>query len=90
LLVCDPTQSYSPRGGGGIGVYMPEKRRYVLEQTGYCLLQIVPGVECRDDWSATFEHLFGAIHPAALAMARVRVARGPVWTPVTRLLRGTA
>jgi alpha-1,6-mannosyltransferase len=47
LTVCDLTQSYAPHGGGGIGVYMQEKRRYVLEQTGHRLLQIVPGPEDR-------------------------------------------
>lgn len=45
LLVCDLTQSYSPHGGGGVGVYLAEKRRYVLEQTQHRLLQIVPGPE---------------------------------------------
>lgn len=45
LLLCDLTQSYSPHGGGGVGVYMAEKRRYVLENTGHRLLQIVPGPE---------------------------------------------
>jgi alpha-1,6-mannosyltransferase len=45
LLICDLTQSYSPHGGGGIGVYLAEKRRYVLEQTPHRLLQIVPGPE---------------------------------------------
>lgn len=47
LLICDLTQSYSPSGGGGIGVYLAEKRRYVLEQTEHRLLQIVPGPEDR-------------------------------------------
>lgn len=47
LLICDLTQSYSPHGGGGIGVYLAEKRRYVREQTGHRLLQIVPGTEDR-------------------------------------------
>jgi alpha-1,6-mannosyltransferase len=47
LLICDLTQSYSPHGGGGVGVYMTEKRRYVLEQTPHRLLQIVPGPEDR-------------------------------------------
>lgn len=47
LTVCDLTQSYAPHGGGGIGVYLQEKRRYVLEQTGHRLLQIVPGPEDR-------------------------------------------
>lgn len=45
LTVCDLTQSYSPRGGGGISVYLKEKRRYVLENTEHRLLQIVPGPE---------------------------------------------
>lgn len=45
LLVCDLTQSYSPHGGGGIGVYLAEKRRHVLENTEHRLLQIVPGPE---------------------------------------------
>lgn len=47
LLICDLTQSYSPHGGGGVGVYLAEKRRYVLEQTQHRLLQIVPGPEDR-------------------------------------------
>ena len=45
LLVCDLTQSYSPRGGGGISTYLREKRDYLLERTGHQLLQIVPGPE---------------------------------------------
>ena len=47
LLLCDLTQSYSPHGGGGIGIYLAEKRRYVVEQTDHRLLQIVPGPEDR-------------------------------------------
>lgn len=47
MLVCDLTQSYSPHGGGGIGVYLAEKRRYLLDRTGHRLLQIVPGPEDR-------------------------------------------
>lgn len=47
LLICDLTQSYSPHGGGGIGVYLAEKRRYILEHTEHRLLQIVPGPEDR-------------------------------------------
>ena len=47
LLICDLTQSYSPHGGGGVGVYMAEKRRYVVERTEHRLLQIVPGPEDR-------------------------------------------
>ena len=47
LLICDLTQSYSPHGGGGVGVYLAEKRRYVLEHTQHRLLQIVPGPEDR-------------------------------------------
>lgn len=47
LLICDLTQSYSPHGGGGIGVYLAEKRRYISEQTDHRLLQIVPGPEDR-------------------------------------------
>ncbi len=45
LVVCDLTQSYSPRGGGGISTYLAEKRRYVLENTPHSLIQIVPGPE---------------------------------------------
>lgn len=45
LLVCDVTQSYSPKGGGGITTYLAEKLRYVLEHTPHRLLQIVPGRE---------------------------------------------
>lgn len=47
LLICDLTQSYSPHGGGGIGIYLSEKRRYVREHTDHRLLQIVPGREDR-------------------------------------------
>ena len=47
LLICDLTQSYSPKGGGGISTYLKEKRRYVLSQTDHRLLQIVPGPEDR-------------------------------------------
>jgi len=47
LLVCDLTQSYSPRGGGGISTYLREKRDYVLAQTPHRLLQIVPGPETK-------------------------------------------
>jgi alpha-1,6-mannosyltransferase len=45
LLICDLTQSYSPRGGGGISTYLREKRDYVLERTNHRLMQIVPGPE---------------------------------------------
>lgn len=47
LLLCDLTQSYSPHGGGGVGVYMAEKRRHVLQNTSHRLLQIVPGPKDR-------------------------------------------
>ena len=47
LLICDLTQSYSPHGGGGVGIYLAEKRRYVLDHTPHRLLQIVPGPEDR-------------------------------------------
>ena len=47
LLVCDLTQSYSPRGGGGISTYLKEKQRYVREETSHRLLQIVPGPETK-------------------------------------------
>lgn len=47
LLLCDLTQSYSPRGGGGISTYLREKRDYVLDRTPHRLLQIVPGPETR-------------------------------------------
>ncbi len=47
LLICDLTQSYSPRGGGGISTYLREKRDYVLRHTPHHLLQIVPGPEDR-------------------------------------------
>lgn len=46
-LICDLTQSYAPHGGGGIGTYLREKRKYVLEHTAHRLLQIVPGPEDR-------------------------------------------
>lgn len=47
LLICDLTQSYAPHGGGGIGTYLREKQRHVIERTGHRLLQIVPGPEDR-------------------------------------------
>lgn len=47
LLICDLTQSYAPHGGGGIGIYLRQKREHILEQTGHRLLQIVPGPEDR-------------------------------------------
>lgn len=47
LLICDLTQSYAPTGGGGIGTYLREKRRHVIERTPHRLLQIVPGPEDR-------------------------------------------
>ncbi|NCP18526.1 MAG: glycosyltransferase family 1 protein [Erythrobacter sp.] len=47
LLVCDLTQSYSPRGGGGISTYLKEKRRYIEANTNHRLLQIVPGPETK-------------------------------------------
>ncbi|WEK48060.1 MAG: glycosyltransferase [Candidatus Andeanibacterium colombiense] len=47
LLICDLTQSYSPKGGGGISTYLKEKRRYLLSRTDHRLLQIVPGPEDR-------------------------------------------
>lgn len=43
MLICDLTQSYAPRGGGGVSTYLREKRRHVLSRTGHRLLQIVPG-----------------------------------------------
>lgn len=46
-LICDLTQSYAPHGGGGIGTYLREKQRHVLERTNHRLLQIVPGPEDR-------------------------------------------
>lgn len=47
MLICDLTQSYAPHGGGGIGTYLREKRRYVIDETPHRLLQIVPGPEDR-------------------------------------------
>ena len=47
MLICDLTQSYAPKGGGGVSTYLREKRRHVLERTGHRLLQIVPGKEDR-------------------------------------------
>lgn len=43
LTICDLTQSYTPRGGGGITTFLREKARYVLEHTPHKLVQIVPG-----------------------------------------------
>jgi alpha-1,6-mannosyltransferase len=45
--ICDLTQSYAPVGGGGIGTYLREKRDYVVGNSDYRLLQIVPGPEDR-------------------------------------------
>jgi len=47
MLICDLTQSYAPKGGGGVSTYLREKRRHILERTGHRLLQIVPGKEDR-------------------------------------------
>ncbi len=47
LLICDLTQSYSPKGGGGISTYLREKRQHILARTDHRLLQIVPGPEDR-------------------------------------------
>jgi len=47
LLICDLTQSYSPRGGGGISTYLKEKRRHILSHSEHRLIQIVPGPEDR-------------------------------------------
>jgi alpha-1,6-mannosyltransferase len=47
LLICDLTQSYASRGGGGVSTFLAEKRRHVLERTDHRLMQIVPGPEDR-------------------------------------------
>ena len=47
LLICDLTQSYAPRGGGGVSTYLREKRRHILQRTNHRILQIVPGPEDR-------------------------------------------
>jgi len=47
MLICDLTQSYAPKGGGGVSTYLREKRRYILEHTPHRLIQIVPGAEDR-------------------------------------------
>lgn len=59
LLVCDLTQSYSPRGGGGISTYLREKRDYVLRETPHHLLQIVPGPE--DRVTVNGRHIFAEV-----------------------------
>jgi len=59
LLVCDLTQSYAPRGGGGISTYLREKRDYVLRQTPHRLLQIVPGPE--DRITVDGRHIFAEV-----------------------------
>ena len=43
MLICDLTQSYAPRGGGGVSTYLREKRRHILQRTNHRILQIVPG-----------------------------------------------
>ena len=45
MLICDLTQSWSAKAGGGVGTYMKAKRDYVLAHTPHSLLQIVPGPE---------------------------------------------
>lgn len=45
--ICDLTQSHAPVGGGGIGTYLREKRDYVLSNSDFRLVQIVPGPEDR-------------------------------------------
>src|ERR1700754_3017155 len=47
LLIADLTQSYAPKGGGGISTYLREKRDYILTRTPHSLVQIVPGPEDR-------------------------------------------
>ena len=47
LLICDLTQSYAPRGGGGVSTYLREKRRHILTRTNHRILQIVPGARDR-------------------------------------------
>ena len=59
LLICDLTQSWSPRGGGGISTYLKEKRDWVLRETPHHLLQIVPGVE--DRVSTNGRHVFAQV-----------------------------
>lgn len=59
LLVCDLTQSYSPRGGGGISTYLREKRDYVLNHTPHRLLQIVPGPV--DRVTVSGRHIFAEV-----------------------------
>ena len=59
LLVCDLTQSYAPRGGGGISTYLREKRDYVLRHTPHRLLQIVPGPE--DRITVDGRHIFAEV-----------------------------
>ena len=59
LLVCDLTQSYAPRGGGGISTYLREKRDHVLNHTPHQLLQIVPGPE--DRITVNGRHIFAEV-----------------------------
>lgn len=59
LLICDLTQSFSPKGGGGISTYLREKRDYVLAHTPHRLLQIVPGPE--DRVTVNGRHIFAEV-----------------------------
>src|SRR3546814_7172355 len=59
LVICDLTQSYAPRGGGGISTYLREKRDYILGHTPHHLLQIVPGAE--DKVTVDGRHIFAEV-----------------------------
>jgi alpha-1,6-mannosyltransferase len=59
LLICDLTQSYAPRGGGGVSTYLKEKRRHILSRTQHRLLQIVPGQ--RDRVTENGRHIWAEI-----------------------------
>ena len=59
LLICDLTQSYSPKGGGGISTYLREKRDHILAHTPHSLLQIVPGPE--DRVTVNGRHIFAEV-----------------------------
>ncbi|TPG07236.1 glycosyltransferase [Sphingomonas oligophenolica] len=59
MLICDLTQSYATRGGGGISTYLREKRAYLLRETPHHLLQIVPGPE--DKVTVDGRHIFAEV-----------------------------
>lgn len=56
LTICDLTQSYASRGGGGVSCYLREKRRHIMARTDHRLIQIVPGA--RDQVTENGRHIW--------------------------------